>query len=996
MTRFGQPALNELARVLDRRADPLAPALVVCSGPLVAVGTRRALGAKLGGIAGVDFVTTERLIEELSSEHLATHGQHPATPLELQAAVRAELAERPGGFGAVASHRTTEERLLRLDRELVGLPRPVLGELRRTSGLAGDALRVLGAAAERLGSGRPGAPCAGSEVVGIALEALRQLPTGARGRVVVFLPDPVLPAEGRLLESLARREDCTVLLGLTGNTDIDRRHLGRIAGWGLPALNAPAQLEPCQGVRVLEVADPEDEVRSAVRELTAHAAAGTPLSRLALLYTAVDPYASIIQEHLEAAELPFSATGHRPLARSLAGRTMLRLLGLVESGMERAAVITLVGSAPLRLPDGRPVPASHWDRLSRQAGVVDDDDWAPRLGRLADHLDDPIDRDAAISLAHFVADLATRLQPDPLPHSWQAWADWGNGLLRSLLVRGTEWPEVEHVGFERVEALLDRLGALDSFTGSDTAGSVPSFASFAATLRAEFDAAVLPGRPAGRGLVVAPLGSVAGLSFDRVAVVGMVEGAFPRSGREDSLLPDQVRARADGLLLPRSELPQLDVRAAAAVAEAATHRALFTTPRGTLRSRRNGAWPRLLDPLVVERSSIASHHQGLVIHGRPASLGDLGLRSLVAHVDAGDPVDTHPLAMGTGPLAAGLRRERERAKPFLNAFTGRLAEGMVNPTERVLSPTALESYAACPRRYLFERVLRLAEDERPERVAEITPRDRGTLMHRILERFIGGGVEGGKLPAPGEPWGAEDVTRMLAMLDDSVSEAAELGVTGGRVQTEILRRDLRNELFAFIETDDQLRSERRSRPHEVELAFGFEPEPPAVVRLADGRELRLRGVIDRVDLTDDDGLLVIDYKGGSDRPFAKMNEDPLAGGRRLQLPLYARIVADRLERSGPRTALYWLTKSNTLKPIELDDVLDAELEQHVGAALDGISGGLFPGVPGGTLGWPRLTFENCRYCDFDRICPTDRQREWDAVGHDPQLTPVDRLLGRPE
>jgi hypothetical protein len=156
--------------------------------------------------------------------------------------------------------------------------------------------------------------------------------------------------------------------------------------------------------------------------------------------------------------------------------------------------------------------------------------------------------------------------------------------------------------------------------------------------------------------------------------------------------------------------------------------------------------------------------------------------------------------------------------------------------------------------------------------------------------------------------------------------------------------------------------------------------------------MQLRGTVDRVDLTEDGGLLVIDYKGGSKRPFEGMEDNPLDDGRRLQLPLYARAMAERLDRRGPRTGLYWLTKANEIRDMELDDELEAELEAAVGAALDGIGGGLFPGVPGDVVGWPRLSFENCKYCDFDRICPTDRQSEWDRVRHDEALAPIRPLI----
>ena len=125
-----------------------------------------------------------------------------------------------------------------------------------------------------------------------------------------------------------------------------------------------------------------------------------------------------------------------------------------------------------------------------------------------------------------------------------------------------------------------------------------------------------------------------------------------------------------------------------------------------------------------------------------------------------------------------------------------------------------------------------------------------------------------------------------------------------------------------------------------------------------------------------------------------MEDNPLNDGRRLQLPLYARAVAEQLGRTGERTGLYWLTKANEIKEMVLDEGLESDLEDAVGAALDGIGDGVFPGVPGEVVGWPRLSFENCKYCDFDRICPTDRQSEWERVRSDTALAPIELLIGR--
>lgn len=987
-TAAGDAAIDTLRRVLAERRDddPLSPALVVCAQPLVAVGVRRALGASPSGIAGVDVITSARFIERLSETILAEAGQHEATTLELQAAIRAELAADPGRFGAVAAHRTTEERLLGLHRQVIGLTDDALDRLGRQHGLPGDAIRVLRGAKGRLGRAR-----AGDRVLEYAIEQLDATPSGSLGPILVFLPEPTRPDEGRLLRALHRRDDVTVMVGLTGHDEVDRRHRDRLSGWGV-------QLEPgveavATTARRVDVSDPDDEVRAAIRLVSAHAASGVPLSQMAVLHPAADPYASLLEDQLNRAGLPHGGPGHRSLRRSLAGRTLLRLLSLQpvdasRSAMERARVINLVVGAPVRDTEGRPVPTSAWDRLSKQAGVIDDDDWTDRLTTFAAGLPhESSDRMVVAGLLGFVDELRERLRPDPAPTNWWEWGRWGIELLRRYAPVRPDWPDAEQVAAERVVSILERLRTLDRLH------QAPDLAVFVATIEAELEAAVIPGTPVGSGLVVAPIGAVSGLGFHRVIVVGAADGVFPRVPREDSLLPDQARALTDGMVQPIGALTDLDVRSVAMALAGSRLPPVITSARGDLRSNRARLWPRNLEPLVDDVEVLESHHHGLVHHGRPASIEDLALRSLITHVDRGEPIHSHPHANNDPILAVGLTRSLDRQRATLTSHSGRVRTGAIDPASRLLSPTALEDYATCPRRYLFGRVLRIGEDERPERIDEITARDRGSLVHDILDRFLAAAIEHGSVPAPDDSWPATEIARLRHVTDQALAEAARRGITGGRVQTVLLGRALVKELLNWVADDNRLRAERRSTPYATELAFGFDDDPGHVA-LSDGRALQMRGAVDRVDLTDDDGLLVIDYKGGSNSPFRNIADDPLKGGRRLQLPLYARVVADRLDRHGPRTALYWLTKSSEFREIALDDDLEDQLEVHVGAALSGIGAGLFPGLPGVTTGWPRLGFENCTYCDFDRICPSDRQAEWDRVQFDDALTPIDVLLGR--
>ncbi len=992
-TGFGAAAVETVARLLARRRgdDPLGPAVVVCPGSLAAVALRRSLGRRPGGVAGVSFTTGDELADLLAQRAMTEAGRRPATDLEVQAAIRAELRERPGRFDRVAGHHTTEDRLVGLHHQVSGLSDEDLARLETAgTGIAGDAFRVLRGAGRRTDR-----VWDRGQILAVARDELDRLPVGALGPIVVFLPEPVRAFDGLLLSALARRADCDVVVGLTGDPGIDRRHLERLAGRSVQ-LERPVP-GPVATARLVEVADPDDEVRVALTDISAHAAAGVPLSSMAILHPGPDPYGSLLAERLDAAGLPWCGPGHRTLASALAGRFLLRLFGLATGGLDRSAVMAFLASAPILDDDGRPVPAFEWDGLSRQAGVIDQEHWSPRLEALARHhersvmpeigpggIKVPPEVAAARGLLRFVTRLEGHLDQGRAIRTWAGWASWVRARLGDHLQPDESWPAPERVALARIEALLDRLGDLDQY------GPGVDFDTCTTVFATQLERLTMPGPPLGAGLLVAPIGAATGLHFDRVVVIGLAEGLFPRVVRDDALLPNRLRAETGGLLSGTGELTDVDVRAVAGAVAAADRSALLVTARGDLRSRRSRHWPRDLDPLVGERVVVESHHRVLADLGRPLSPAELGLRALVNHVDGGDPVHTHDLAFHDPVLAASLQRAAARHRGDLNRHVGLVRGPDVDLADRLLSPTALEDYASCPRRYLMGRVLRLGEEDQPERIEEITPLDRGTLVHAVLERFIASALEEDSVPEPGQPWPPEARTGLLEILDETVDDAQRRGITGGRVATLILRRRLAAEMAIFLRTDDALRADRGSTPVVAELGFGM--DEPTEVELPDGRTLRLRGYVDRVDATADGGVLVIDYKGGSPRAFDGLAANPLDGGRRLQLPLYAKVVAEHLGRDGPRTALYWMTRSGDLRPVELVEELETDLHRTVAAALDGISGGLFPAVPGEAVGWPRLTYANCRYCEFDRICPTDRQREWDAVRADPVLEPLGPLL----
>ena len=51
-------------------------------------------------------------------------------------------------------------------------------------------------------------------------------------------------------------------------------------------------------------------------------------------------------------------------------------------------------------------------------------------------------------------------------------------------------------------------------------------------------------------------------------------------------------------------------------------------------------------------------------------------------------------------------------------------------------------------------VLRVSALEAPADELSISPLDKGSLVHKILEVFMRASLEGGDIPEPGQEWGA--------------------------------------------------------------------------------------------------------------------------------------------------------------------------------------------------------------------------------------------------
>ena len=1040
-TAYGPPAHGALGAVIGRHkaGDPLQPVTVIVPSNHVGVAARRALG-RAGGIAAVTFLTPYRLAELLGAPGVAAEGRRPVSTPVLAGAVRAVLDNDPGHFTGVHTHPATERSLVRAHRALSELTSAGLAAVAATSPRSAEVVRVHRAVDDLL------APRFSDEqdLVESAIDALAAgAPVLADlGPAILFLPQRLTSSTARLLRAFGARHPLEILAGSTGHREADRAVRDSVqrldAEWPAPTSPEP---EPAIADRALSVSDADDEVRHAVRLIISAARRGTPLGRCAILHGSHDPYARLIGDALDAADIEWFGTSVRTAESSLLGRSLLALLALPDHDFSRRDVAAWLAGAPIRGVDNRPAPVAAWERASRDAGVVSGvDQWTRRLLRRAEELESDAtafeevddeewrsrrlrhDAGHARDLAGFVTDLAAALDPGTRAATWSGLAGWCRTLVRSYLGGETlreNWPPDERAAAQRIDAAIDRLGDLD---GIDPR---PSVAAFRRALELQLGDDLGRHGSFGNGVLVGNVGLAIGLELDLVIVVGMAEGSFPARRRDDPLLPDRVRVVVGDDLPPRADTVHDDHRALLAVMAAATETVLIF-PRGDLRRSTERAPSRWLLDSVERRDGVRPPAEDLNrltgdwFEEVPSFVAGIRRAEFPAHQQEYDlraMLDTAE-SEGSSTLRAlrlvsarpELRRavdliEGRRSRSFTR-FDGNLATAgdlrgvrLPSPTDpdQVTSATRLEAWAACPHAYFVRHVLGVYPVEDPEEQYRITPLVLGSLVHDVLDRWIREALDEGRVPDPGRPWTTDDVARLHAL---GVAEADRLqakGLVGRAVYWRRDRQMMLDDLARFAQFDHDQRAASAATPIATELPFGMPraPTPPITITLPSGRQIRLRGSVDRVDETHDHELVIIDYKTGRADRFAGLSDaDPTPGGSHLQLALYAAAVRQVLDRpEAPARGAYWFV-SRKGRFDTAGYAITPEVEARVFATVDGIvsgiAAGLFPPHPA-PPGW--RMFVDCDYCEPDGLGLSHQYADWMRIHDLPELRPYLQVLG---
>ncbi|MDT8305684.1 MAG: PD-(D/E)XK nuclease family protein [Anaerolineae bacterium] len=744
-------------------------------------------------------------------------------------------------------------------------------------------------------------------------------------------------------------------------------------------------------LRMLAAADRAGEVREALRWLKEmHLQTGLPLHHFALLARDLEPYAPFVAETAASFGLPIYAPDGPPLARNPLVAAILELLRLVlptadgETGyaLPRAAVVAAWRSpyfdwAKAVLPGAEeaaigiePRDAEALDEVARRGRVVGgESQWKEALQAeqrraaavLPDYDDDApqaTERVRPDLLPKFEAFLA-RLRP-PQRATYREYVAWLEGLIgddpqgmgpesvppaQSLqviayLAQGDEAAKVR----DRA-ALLALKEVLRGLVVAEAALSEPepvSYSRFFQELAGAIDASFLApaGDPDG-AIIVANVLEARGLPFAAVAVLGLGEGSFPATVREDPFLRETDRdyLREAGLRLESSVISR----------EREYFYETVTRPwqrlmlvRGRLAD--DGAlwepspyWAEVQRLVAVEPEEQGS--QDVVLPQRAASHAEL-LQALVAHRLAAERYIGQDEALWNRwqllQRAAAILRQRYQGRA--GRYDGDLGE-MASTLRATFgqgyewSASQIETYLSCAHRFLCERALALRP--RPSGDFSLDAAQLGSIYHAILQQVYEG------LPEPQRT----DVEAVTAALDEVAPRVLEAAPTRYGFRPTAWWAETRAEITETLRKTlvELAAAAGEYVPASFEHYFG--KQRPLWLR-RDGEAIRLSGFIDRIDRDGGNGIRIVDYKSAGAQGY---NKRSLVEGEHVQLPLYALAAEQALGMGTVSDGFYWHVRDARPSPLRLSaENLEEAVSQainHTWDAVDGVRAGAFVPTP---------------------------------------------------
>lgn len=471
------------------------------------------------------------------------------------------------------------------------------------------------------------------------------------------------------------------------------------------------------------------------------------------------------------------------------------------------------------------------------------------------------------------------------------------------------------------------------------------------------------------GVLLTEAVSLQGLSFDYVYLMGLREGEFPSVDNENWIYNDNERIKlAEAGLELQGSLESLHDDAYYFASACASARKVLTLTYYEDDQARASSYLQDMED-VFGSSVIFSKSEVKASVKPPASQEEQWQQ--VTNCDEAWLRAT----AGTSVMTCALH-ERERS--IHPEYNGVLQDAeVVASLQKVLpkeySASALEVYAACPFRYLGERVWNQAAFGIASE--DVEPNTEGSLLHEVLAKFM-------------EIYQSDSLRNYeLALLADELEATFEdvclsyvqAGAIVENVFWQVEKPRLWNLLLKWLRFEYAEQAKWAYKPVALEWDFGKKYARPLELTLADGSSFALRGRIDRIDTqVNADGsskIFITDYKRSTVPGLPQLDK-----GLDLQLPVYILAAAKVYGKENVVGGAYYnLTKGERQSTLLLESIgrndmpykerkngCNADLasfeefcEATVKAVVEGVRAGKFAVAPNGTCS---------AYCALKDIC----------------------------
>ena len=747
-----------------------------------------------------------------------------------------------------------------------------------------------------------------------------------------------------------------------------------------------------------------------------------PLHKIGITFPNVEKYVPHIKQLFKEYDLPFNLSTGFILAESPLIQSFMQILRVVMSGFQTNEVYKLAISPFLK---NTLLDEANLIHQSAQKIRIDylSGNWQERIKSLIQpdkdedlltHIFPKIPEDQLVQMLENVSELIQLVKPldnKLAPEKFQfIYTDvlkslglmtWYNEDSMDLEISERE---KEYRAFNRFIKLMDQIVWILKYLHGDRLLEIKDYYD---VLTIIFENATYNLREwSDYGVQIMPRLEILSLDLETLFIGGLIEGDFPRHFTRDIFFNDDERdhiglnASEDLLSQDRFLFFQLLTGGAKNVilsypqfeSESELLPSTFLTNlkemTPSLESEDN-----LSDDIFQSRSSLPEHISKMLKSGLVEN--DKQLYSAWLDYESPEKMDY---------WYKGIRSQfKRRSYRDVTAFEGNLTDSGAVHREmeesylhRPFSITALESYAFCPMQFFLQRIMRLEGEE--EISSTITSLERGNLIHKILYKFY----QQLKPEERIKPWESIDLLKTIAT--ETFNSLPYNDIIWQIEKEKYFGNEERKGLWdKFLETEKEYLQQTGFIPSFFEADFGSRKKnkqtsysSPFVIKHKKG-DIKITGIIDRIDIDTQSRFNVIDYKTG--QGAMKIKTSDMVEGASLQIPIYIAAAKHLLKIRGktgvPGAGMYYqvqdeencktsfilvnhesgieLPQSKRDKKPQSDSDIDesnfnAIIEkslEHVSHYVDGMSNGNFQHTN-------QPQDNKCKsYCDFKRICRKD-------------------------